>query len=233
MISLGISTSTERGSVALVKGGRVLASEDWLHLEGHAERLFAALDRVFAAAGVSRGGLGIVGCDIGPGSFTGVRVGVASAQGIALGLGLRMVPVLSFEAMAHAARRAPAGGAAAHEACVVAIDAKKDEAFLAELVRGERVGELLHLPRLEAARWLEAARDRGLGIVGGFAAELVEGALRSELSDLPHAVAVAELALERAARAVEVAELAPEYVRAPDAKPQMGGSPAASAQSST
>jgi tRNA threonylcarbamoyladenosine biosynthesis protein TsaB len=232
MISLGISTSTERGSVALVEGERVLASEAWLHLEGHAERLFAALDRVFAQARVSRAELGVVGCDIGPGSFTGVRVGVASAQGIALGLGLRMVPVLSFEAMAHAARHADAGGSA-HEACVVAIDAKKDEAFLAELVGGERAGELLHLPRAEASRWLEAARDRGLRIVGSFAAELVEGALRSELSDLPHAIAVAELANERAARAVEVAELAPEYVRAPDAKPQMGGSPAASAQSST
>ncbi len=233
MISLGISTSTERGSVALVGDGRVLASEDWLHLEGHAERLFAALDRVFLEARVSRGELGIVGCDIGPGSFTGVRVGVASAQGIALGLGLRMVPVLSFEAMAQAARRIEQGGARAFEAYVVALDAKKDEAYLAELREGERVAELLHLPRAEAAAWLEAARLRGLALVGAFAAELGEGVLRSERSDLPHAIAVAELALERAARAVEVCEIAPEYVRAPDAKPQSGGSPAASAQSST
>jgi tRNA threonylcarbamoyladenosine biosynthesis protein TsaB len=221
VIALGISTSTEQGSVALVDEGRVLASEAWIHLEGHAERLFAALDEVLARAGADRADLGIVGCDVGPGSFTGVRVGVASAQGVALGLGLRIVPVLSLEAIAFAASSAWPDV----RAFAPAIDAKKDEAYLVEVLDGRRRGEPVHLARAEAIAWLEAARLRGTEPVGAFAQVLLGGPPPGELDALPHAVAVARLALARRDEAVPVARVAPEYVRAPDAKPQVQPGP--------
>ena len=100
---LALSTSTPRGSAALVRDGEVVAAVAYVDLQGHAERIFEAVDAVLAQAGEPRSAVEGLGCDVGPGSFTGVRVGVASAKGMALGLGLPLAGVVSLEAMAAAA----------------------------------------------------------------------------------------------------------------------------------
>src|SRR5262245_57876164 len=100
---LALSTSTARGSVALVEDDRVLGADSYQDLEGHAERIFGALERTFGMASVSPSAPVGFACDIGPGSFTGVRVGVASVKGIALARSAPLVGVVSLQAMAAAA----------------------------------------------------------------------------------------------------------------------------------
>jgi tRNA threonylcarbamoyladenosine biosynthesis protein TsaB len=234
MILLALSTSTPRGSAAILDGGRLLATAAYEDLRGHAERLFGAIDEVLAAAGVERAAIDAIGCDVGPGSFTGVRVAVASAKGIALALGIPAVGVTSLEAMAVAAfSRAAAPG----DLVVSCIDAKKDELFVAafdapsapprfgpeHLARDEvpraisalAAGGPLPLPRLavageiaEAIPLLRACRARGPGL------------------DLPDAAWIGRIASDRlgsasagAAGEHDPALLEPRYVRAPDAKP--------------
>ena len=77
---LALSTATPRCSVAVVDDDRVLAQGGYDDEMRHAERLFGLVDEVLASAGVERGELEAIACDLGPGSFTGVRVGVASAK---------------------------------------------------------------------------------------------------------------------------------------------------------
>src|SRR4051812_25416291 len=100
---LALSTSTPRGSVAVVDDGAVLASVAYVDLKSHAERIFGSIDLALAKAGLERSTIAAVACDLGPGSFTGVRVGVASAKGIALALGVPVFGVSSLEVMAAAA----------------------------------------------------------------------------------------------------------------------------------
>src|SRR5262245_29022414 len=127
MLVLALSTSTPRASVALVEGDRVLADLSRDDPRGHAEHLFAMIDAALEAAGRSRSNVDLVACDIGPGSFTGVRIAVASAKGIAVGLGVPLAGVVSLEAMAAHARStcSPTTLVAA------AIDAKKGELYIA------------------------------------------------------------------------------------------------------
>lgn len=100
MLVLGIETSTQRGSVALAESGRLLA-ESW-HDEPHAhgERLLGLINDIFNSAGRSPAEVSRVAAGKGPGAFTGLRVGIALAQGIATALGVPAVGVGSMQAMA-------------------------------------------------------------------------------------------------------------------------------------
>jgi len=207
---LGLSTSSTRGSVALVEGDVVLATECYVGLEDHAERLFAAIDAVLVRSGRSKADIRRVACDVGPGSFTGVRVGVATAEGIALALGVPCLGVGSLEAMAFEAN---------DRAALAVLDAKKGEAFVETFdASGKSTAAATHVP-IEAARLaIQAAHARGLIIVGEEADALVPGvALRSAGADLPDAASIARIA-ERAQDPAEHPS-APRYVRPPDAKP--------------
>jgi tRNA threonylcarbamoyladenosine biosynthesis protein TsaB len=216
---LAVSTSTPRGSVALVRDGEAVAAVAYADLQGHAERLFEAIDAVLAQAGVGRGALSGLACDVGPGSFTGVRVGVASAKGIALGLGLPLAGVVSLEAMAAAAFAA--GAAGPDDVVVAALDAKKGEVFVAAYGAG---GEVLAAP---AARPLgpEAFSllppGRRVVVVGEVAAGIALPAwmaiARAPKSlDLPDAGWIGRLALARLATADGGDAVEPLYVRPPD-----------------
>lgn len=230
---LAISTSTPRGSAALFDGDHLLAQVSYTDLRGHAERLFAALDEVLGAAGIERGALQAIACDIGPGSFTGVRVGVASAKGAALALGLRAAGVMSLEAMAAAAF----GEGLAQPGDVVAatIDAKKDEIFLAAFDASlARIIEPRHVERAAAAGVLLplAGAGRRVVIVGEVADQLEPlrpHVARSTSADLPDAAWIGRVAAGRLRAADggrdpgDPAALEPLYVRAPDAKPAAVG----------
>jgi tRNA threonylcarbamoyladenosine biosynthesis protein TsaB len=221
---LALSTSTPRGSAALLDGERLLAAAAYDDLRGHAERIFAAIDEVLAAAGVPRGAVDALGCDVGPGSFTGVRVAVASAKGIALALGAPAVGVGSLEAMAAAAF---AGPAAPGDLVIPVIDARKGELFLAAYDApgaSPRVPPR-HLPRAEVPAALAALGPAArLVIVGEVAEELPElrpHRARGPGLDFPDAAWIGRVAALRLAAAAppDLALLEPLYVRAPDAKP--------------
>ena len=193
--------------------GRVHVSE-YVGLEGHAERVFAAIDEAVRAAGVDRRELAAVACDVGPGSFTGVRVGVAAAAGIGLALGIPVVGVGSLEALA---RAAPLG-----RPVLSVLDAKKAEVFIGRFdANGASVGEARHIPLEEAAVEIRRALLDGVVIVGEIADSIVPGsALRGPATDLPDAATIAAVALS-ALNAGERRAALPVYVRPPDAKPQL------------
>lgn len=224
---LSISTSTSQGSVAVLEDDRVLASLSYSDPHGHAERLFPLIDEVLRSAGVDRASLDAVACDVGPGSFTGVRVGVASAKGIALALDLKAIGVTSLEAVAAAAiaKRASEGRGGQSDIIVAALDAKKGELFIATFDASLRpLLAPIHIPRgqiemdeILRSCALEAERRAG-GVV--LAGELA-GA-----SELPDAAWIGRLAWPRLkdrsakndAPRDDAAELEVVYIRSPDAK---------------
>lgn len=217
MTILALSTSTSRGGAAVLGAG----ASAYADLAGHAERIFTAIDAAIEGAGITRASLTAVACDIGPGSFTGVRVGVATAKGIAIGLGLKVIGVPSLAAMAAAAFGE--GAASEHDLVLAAIDAKKGEVFvavydasLAAVVPPEA------RPAEVASIRMEPADGRRVVVVGEVAAALGMSRVTRGLSlDSPDAAWIARRAaivLERGG-ACDPAQIEPLYGRAPDALP--------------
>lgn len=239
---LALSSSTPRGGVALLngdpQGDRLLAAAAYGDLRGHAERIFGAIDEVLAAADVARSAVQALGCDIGPGSFTGVRVAVASAKGIALALGIPIAGVSSLEAMSAAAFAE--GAARPGDLVVPVIDAKKSELFLAafDAPCAPPCAPPQHLACEEVAAAIEALAAGRRVVVVGEAALSIEPLrpclARGHALDLPDAAWIGRVALGRlrasgsrsAEGELDAALLEPLYVRAPDAKPaELGYAP--------
>jgi tRNA threonylcarbamoyladenosine biosynthesis protein TsaB len=86
--------------VVVASGEIVLGAERDTAKHGQAERLLPMVDAVMRAASLSPSALSIIGVTIGPGSFTGIRVGLAAARGIALATGAKLIGVSGFEAVA-------------------------------------------------------------------------------------------------------------------------------------
>ncbi|MBI4700676.1 MAG: tRNA (adenosine(37)-N6)-threonylcarbamoyltransferase complex dimerization subunit type 1 TsaB [Deltaproteobacteria bacterium] len=233
---LGISTSTPRGSAALVQGERVLGRAAYEDEHGHAERIFGLLDELFAASGIARAEVAALCCDVGPGSFTGVRAGLAAAKGIALGAGLPLIGVGGLEAMAAAGFAALAPDSPLLRlAC--AVDAKRGEIFLAIY---DRAGAVLAPPscvRRDAVADVlcELLGAADVGLVGGTLEACglgEERRIRGHGCDLPDAVWVARCGAARLARGelVPLGEIEPIYVRPPDATPAPARAVAAGAR---
>lgn len=215
MKTLALTTATLRCGVALVHDGATVATRTIDEDRLHAERLFAMVDEVLAEAGWCKASLELVACDVGPGSFTGVRVGLASAKGIALGLGIPLVGVGSLEAMAYAAL------AVCEASTVMAIlDARRGERFVSVVDRSSVRVEPRHVANEEVAA-LAATFGDGL-VVCGEAASVVDESriLVDARCRLPDPAWVGILGHERVRRdgPHELDSLEPTYVRPPDAK---------------
>src|ERR1019366_6091018 len=99
---LGLDTSTPIASVAVIAHGTVAASVA-RPVTSHGAALPGAVDELLGAGGLAIGGLGAIAVGTGPGSFTGLRIGLSYAKGIAMASGCGLVGVPSFDAMALAA----------------------------------------------------------------------------------------------------------------------------------
>jgi tRNA threonylcarbamoyladenosine biosynthesis protein TsaB len=97
---LAFDTSAAHCAAVLVRGDAVLARADETMDRGQAERLFPMLEELLAEAGVRWGDLDGVGVCTGPGNFTGLRVAVAAARGLAMALGVPAAGVSRFEVLA-------------------------------------------------------------------------------------------------------------------------------------
>jgi len=125
MRALAIETSAEVASLALFEDGRVVASLEHHEAERHAERLFGLLEQLFRSAPFPKESLDCLLLGIGPGSFTGVRVGLSLGQGLAVGWGLPMFGVTSLRSMA-----AEAMNGGKRILCPL-LDARKGDVFAA------------------------------------------------------------------------------------------------------
>jgi tRNA threonylcarbamoyladenosine biosynthesis protein TsaB len=223
---LAFDTSGTATSVAVCDGARVLAEDEAADGARHAEILLPRVERCLAQSGLTLSDIDLLGVGIGPGSFTGVRVGVATAKGLGLSLQKPVCGVISLAALAVAA--------AGHgEWLAPLLDAFKGEVFGA-LYRVTSQGMLLELEPFHASpteavvRIEAAAKGRALTLFGAgyrrYAAELgVLPPLTSVLPDAfdgPRARHVAGLAAEAFARGevLELAQLAPLYLRDSDAQ---------------
>jgi len=164
----------------------------------------------------------LIGVGRGPGSFTGVRVGMATAKGLAFAWRVPLVGVVSLDAMGRSAWRL--GGTAV----AAVLDAKKSEVFAAAYDEsGQRVVDPCHLHRDVVGEWLLWCEQR-LGrrpiVVGEMVSELVISSdmiLRGPATDLPDPLAIAELATAtwKSNQTDEIDLVEPLYVRPPDIRP--------------
>lgn len=121
MIVLGLDSSTLTASVAVLRDGEVIAEED-ARADIQAEALLPLIARVLERAGVAPRSLDAVAVGAGPGSFTGLRIGMATAKGVAFAAGCPLWAVSSLQALARSAR-----GAA--PVLVAALDARRGEIY--------------------------------------------------------------------------------------------------------
>ena len=215
-LTLAFDTSAEACSVALLRNGAVLAEEREYMARGHAAALIPMVDRVVLAANESLSAIGIVGVVAGPGSFTGLRAGIAAAHGFALASRARAVGVSAFEAVA--LRALEDTGRSASVLCV--LETRRSDYF----AQGFGVdGTALTAASVMTSGEIGERLSRGGCILAGNAAlRLVSelsraGIARAPGDGLPVAADVARLA-ERAGKN----GLDPLYLRAPQAR-QGGG----------
>ena len=97
---LSIDTATPSASAALVDGGRILAECLISGQKNHSERLLQIIDRLFDWTGIARESIDLIAVSVGPGSFTGLRVGISTAQGLAFALDKPLAGVPTLEVVA-------------------------------------------------------------------------------------------------------------------------------------
>lgn len=206
MIVLGLDTCLNACSVAVLDGETVLAHASEAMARGHQERLAPMTQAVMAQAGVPFSKLQRIGATVGPGSFTGLRVGVAFAKGLGSALGIPVVGVGALEALAAEARGLVAA----------VIDARRDQVYIQVFDGGQPLMAPDVLPLgTAAARLAELAMGRTLTLVGSGAPLLAGAAPGAEVltPEGCDARAVARLAAGKAPTPIR-----PLYLRAPDAK---------------
>jgi tRNA threonylcarbamoyladenosine biosynthesis protein TsaB len=102
VLILAVDTTTRAGSLAVLRDGAILAEMTGDAAASHAERLPLDFAKVCASGGVSLEQIDVFAVAAGPGSFTGLRVGIASVQGLAFAAGKKVIPVSALEAIAMA-----------------------------------------------------------------------------------------------------------------------------------
>jgi tRNA threonylcarbamoyladenosine biosynthesis protein TsaB len=117
---LAIETATPAASVALAEERRIVATASRDDRRGHSAFIVSAIDFCFDQAGWVPGDLDAIVVDIGPGLYTGIRVGLATAQGIAGAVGVPIVPAVSLDAMAYRA-------ATGHRHILSIVDVRRGE----------------------------------------------------------------------------------------------------------
>ncbi|MCV0395810.1 MAG: tRNA (adenosine(37)-N6)-threonylcarbamoyltransferase complex dimerization subunit type 1 TsaB [Rhizobiaceae bacterium] len=216
MILLAIDTAANLCATCLYDtgAGRSFARREADIGTGHAELLMDQVADCLNEAGVAYGGLGRVGVSVGPGSFTGVRIGVAAARGLALALKIPAVGVSTLAALAHDARRV-------HETRPVlsVIDAKRDQFYVALHDADGREAVSPFIATLDEARGLARSDET---VLTGSGAELVAGGRTLTIASHARTAPVGAYARLAALAAPPFERPKPLYLRTADAKPQEG-----------
>jgi tRNA threonylcarbamoyladenosine biosynthesis protein TsaB len=219
MLILAIDTALDACAACVLDtdAAKVIAQESQAMKRGHAEALMPLIARVIRQADIAFAALDRIAVTTGPGSFTGLRVGLSAARGIALAANKPVVGLSTLTAYA-----APVVGQNAAQPVISAIDARHDQVYF-QVVSGD--GGSLMRPRVAAIEEaLGASRFGAAHLVGNAAKILADrwpaDALPPFKVDPQPAPDIAWLAWLGAAVSPETAPARPYYLRAPDAKPQ-------------
>lgn len=218
---LAFDTAQGALSAAVVSGEKVLAHHFELRTRGHAEELMGVIAKVLDEAHVTPADLGALAVTVGPGTFTGLRVGLAAARGLALARALPLVGITTLEAVA-----APVE-AAEREVIAAVFDARRDEVYLQVFdVNHVALTQPMIVPLDEALAHVPGtsvvAVGTGATLLAGRIAEAADMSCRlADKPTQPDALIVARLAQARlTAHGPDHFRRAPAplYLRAPDAK---------------
>lgn len=200
-VILAFDTSAAHCAAALLSGGQVVA-DAWEAMEkGQAERLLPLCEEVMARAGMGWGDLTALAVGTGPGNFTGVRIAVAAARGLALSLGLPAIGVTRLEALAHGLPRP----------LTVVEDARRGEVYVQEFDPDPGEARLSAV----ASLGVEGCAPDVVGSAAEAAVAVTGGRLLVQPLPLTHAMAL--IAAGRLDRPQP--RPAPFYLRGPDAAP--------------
>lgn len=216
---VAIETATAASSVALVEGSGIVASARRIDRRGHVGFLVPALDFCFSQAGWSPDEIDVVAVDVGPGLFSGIRAGLATAQALAGAAGVPLIPVIALDAVA-------LGAATGHRRIWAVVDVRRGEVAVgpyrpvpggvvrdgpSELVTAAKLRAMLESDPNEAlvvGDWRALPADTLSGIHG----------LKTGRPRYPSSAAIADIARGRAEKG-EVPhpdEVRPRYMREPD-----------------
>jgi tRNA threonylcarbamoyladenosine biosynthesis protein TsaB len=209
---LAIDTALEACSVAVLRDGAGAVTFSEIIGRGHAERLFGMVDAAMREAGLAFPELDRIAVTVGPGSFTGLRVGIAAARGFALATGRPAIGVGTLDAHAFSARET-----AGAVPVLALLDAHRDEIY----------GQRFHAdgtadgPAEVAAADHFAARLRPGDILAGSGSDLVAAHAR-QAAEIVHRMSAPDIRAVGALGREATPDGAPRplYLRPPDAKPQ-------------
>jgi tRNA threonylcarbamoyl adenosine modification protein YeaZ len=214
---LAIDTALEACSAAVLDtAAGLIGRESQPMVRGHAEALMPLVERVMAEAGLAFSALDRIAVTVGPGSFTGLRVGVAAARGLALASAKPAVGLTTLAAYA-----APHVAADDETPLLAVIDARNEQVYMQLFGAG---GRTIIPPRIASIREAVRAASAGPARIAGTGAEAVMAAWPADqpspaLVDAARAPDI-EWVAHLGAAAIETTAPRPLYLRSPDARPQ-------------
>ncbi|KZD04209.1 tRNA (adenosine(37)-N6)-threonylcarbamoyltransferase complex dimerization subunit type 1 TsaB [Oceanibaculum pacificum] len=211
---LALDTALSGCSVAILQDGRALAHRQRTMARGQAEALLPMVEAAMAEAGMAYAALDRLAVTVGPGSFTGLRIGLATARALALAAGKPLVGVTTLEAIAEGALAGHPTG----KPVLVALDSRRGDLFVQLFDAGSRP---LCPPQAVAPADLAALVRTGPLLLAGDAAETARDSLRAaglavEIADAPAQPDARLVAALGATRALPDGPVGPLYLRAPD-----------------
>jgi tRNA threonylcarbamoyl adenosine modification protein YeaZ len=207
VLLLALDTATPAVTVALHDGTSVIAASSQVDARRHGELLLPAVDRVLAEAGLRLDAVTGIVVGVGPGPYTGLRVGLMTADTFGLALGIPVHGLCTLDGLAYAAE-----GAVADGPFVVATDARRKEVYWARYADSRtRVTE----PAVDRPGDLDIG---GLPAVGAGALLYPDTFPDARAPEHVSAAALASLAAERLAAGEELEAPRPLYLRRPDAQ---------------
>ncbi|WP_030016957.1 tRNA (adenosine(37)-N6)-threonylcarbamoyltransferase complex dimerization subunit type 1 TsaB [Streptomyces monomycini] len=208
MLLLALDTATPAVTVAVHDGSRVLAEERQVDARRHGELLLPAVDRVLAEAGVKLGAVTDIVVGVGPGPYTGLRVGLVTAATFGAALDVPVHGLCTLDGIAYAA--------GLDEPFLVATDARRKEVYWARYADART-----RLTEPAVDRPADIADEAGALPSVGAGALLYAGTFTGVRDGGPEhqsAGALAGLAAEKLARGAELLPPQPLYLRRPDAQ---------------
>lgn len=208
---LGIDTAMAACSAAVIDTNRAAPlARAFVPMErGHAEALAPMIERVMREAGISFSDIDRIAVTTGPGTFTGVRIGLAMARGLGLARG---IPVIGIDTLT-----AIAANDQSRTPLLVVSDARNDEVYAAVYDASRNV---IHSPAVMTREEAAALVPEGCAVIGSATAAILEAAPKklvpSKFDALPDAAVLAVLGAQSAPGTMP----SPLYLRAPDARPQ-------------